>query len=241
MKRHNQPASGLLGIVTLILLGFLSGCDALNPVVILPTITVPVPYTPRPTLPATPVPPTGQILYQDQFDDPNSGWTTGDYDTGIYRYTDGYYSILANEKDLMEWGIMGGFFADAAIEVDVLPVYLPKDNNNAFGVLCRAQPDGDGYAFRISGDGYYSIYRVTGDDFTPLVDWTESSVILQGGQSNHLKVVCNQMELLFLVNGTIIASVEDATFDRGDVGLIATTYEDDPTEIFYDNLKVTQP
>ncbi len=74
-----------------------------------------------------------------------------------------------------------------------------------------------------------------------LVDFTESNAIRQGSASNHIRAVCNGSKLSLTVNGVLLAEVEDSEFTSGDIALTATSYEDTPTEVRFDNLVVTAP
>ena len=93
----------------------------------------------------------------------------------------------------------------------------------------------------ISGDGYYSIQIVVEGDWNPLVEWTTSGVIRQGDATNHIRAVCDGTHLALIVNGELLAEVEDTTYTEGDIALTATTLEDEPTEVHFDNLVVYTP
>lgn len=200
------------------------------------------PTQPPPPLTRPPVQPGGgDILFRDDFEDPNSGWEIGDYDAGSVGYVDGYYFVRSVERGKTMWGAALQNFTDVVIDVDAIQVLAPPNDNNDYGVVCRLQPNGDGYYLVISGDGYYAIYRAVEGEFEPLVDFAPSDVIWQGNATNHLRVICRGTYLALLVNGELVAKTDDATFAGGDVGLTATTYEDEPTEVRFDNLVVRAP
>ena len=187
--------------------------------------------------------PSGIVLLQDDFSNPNSGWSTGDYENGSIAYAGGAYVIRGESEDIMIWGTPGGSFTDVVIDVDATQVLGPPNNNNAYGIFCRVQPGdtGDGYAFLISGDGYYSIQRIVGGDYEALVQWTPSDVVRQGNVSNHIRAICDGTYLGLVVNGQLVAEANDGTYTSGDVGLVAGSGEPEPTEIHFDNLVVTAP
>jgi len=187
--------------------------------------------------------PSGTVLLQDDFSDPNSGWETGDYDGGSLRYAGGAYAVVSTQEGRMMWGVANRNFADLVIDVDATQIVAPSNDNNGYGVFCRVQPGstGDGYALLISGDGYYTIQRITNGDYEPLVDWTTSGAIRQGNATNHIRAVCNGTYLALSVNGVLLAEANDATYASGDIALVAGTLETEPTEIHFDNLVVTVP
>ncbi|MGA9190521.1 MAG: LamG-like jellyroll fold domain-containing protein [Anaerolineales bacterium] len=184
---------------------------------------------------------SGQIIYQDNFDDQGSGWEIGSYDHGQVGYQSGRYIVTSDGNGATMWGVANQLLSDVDIEVDTAQVTAPSNDNNDYGVMCRAQDNGDGYYLLISGDGNYSILLGNGDSYDPLVDWQESSAIHTGNAANHLRAVCNGSSFDLYVNGQHLASAEDDTFSSGDLALTATSYESDGTEIHFDNLTVRQP
>ncbi len=186
---------------------------------------------------------TQQVLFQDNFSDPKSGWEVGDYDTGKVGYGDGYYYVISYGGSKTMWGVANRSFTDVVIDVDATQVSGPANNNTDYGVICRtADPEsGKGYYLLISGDGYYAIAKGTEEGFDWLVDFTESGVIRQGNVSNHICAVCHGSKLSLTVNDVLLVEVEDAEFTSGDIALTATSYEDTPTEVRFDNLVVTAP
>jgi hypothetical protein len=190
---------------------------------------------------ASPTATPANILFQDDFSGPESGWEVGDYEGGSVGYTDGAYFVTSTQKEVMMWGVANRSFDNIIIEVDATQVSADPDSNNAYGVVCREQGDGDGYYLRVSGDGFYSIAKAEGQEFVELVDWTESGAIKKGNATNHIRAVCNGSTLELSVNGQQVATAEDSVFATGDVAFSATTYEEEVTKIHFDNLVVAQP
>ena len=103
--------------------------------------------TPPPPLeegtPPPPPPPPG-ALFEDDFSDTSSGWEVGDYEGGSVGYQDGVYFVRGEESGSVMWGVANRSFDDLIIDVDATQVLAPANNNNAYGVKCREQPDGGG-------------------------------------------------------------------------------------------------
>jgi serine/threonine-protein kinase len=198
-----------------------------------------------PTLPSvvtvTTVPQVGSVLLEEDFENPASGWEIGDYDTGSVGYNAGVYVVTALGNSETMWGTAGRSFDDVIIEVDTTQVSAGPKNDNDYGVVCREQGNGDGYHMLISGDGYYAIVKAEAGSFTWLVDWAESDAVRQGDATNRIRAVCDGPALTLFANGQRLATAEDTTFARGDIALTATSYEDAPTEIHFDNLTVYGP
>jgi hypothetical protein len=217
-----------------------------------PTITPTPPPTHTPTTAPTRTPaatPTEMgLLFEDDFSDPASGWRV-DQDAGgngSYTYEGGVYAVTALSSGTQMWGYANRSFGDVVITVDATQVSAPANDNNGYGVGCRIQDDGAGYYLRISGDGYYGAHRVTYDTqgeemFTVLVEWTTTDAINLGNAANRIEATCAGSQLSLTVNGQIVLIAEDDTFAEGDIALTATTYEDEPTTIHFDNVVVREP
>jgi len=197
---------------------------------------------PEPTATMEPTPPTPPALpFEDDFSNPGSGWEVGDYSDGSVGYRDGVYFVIAREKNDTLEGHANRSFDNLVIEVDARQVSAGPTDNNDYGVVCRRQANGDEYSMLISGDGFYSIQKEVGGEFESLVEWESSDAIRQGNATNHIRAVCDGSTLQLFVNGELLAEATDSTLSEGDIGLTATTYEDQPTEIHFDNLKAYAP
>jgi hypothetical protein len=180
------------------------------------------------------------VVLQDGFSDPQSGWEVFDDDLGSSGYEMGGYLVEARQKAETMWGVAGKTFEDIRIDVDARMITAPENGNNAFGVDCRIQPNGDGYSFHISSDGWFAIVKFVDEEAIEIVEWTESSAILLGDEINHLTATCQGNQLTFLVNDVEVAQVQDDTYSSGDISLSATTFEEESTSILFDDVIVLQ-
>ena len=90
------------------------------------------------------------------------------------------------------------------IEVDA--EQLSPNSDSGYGVSCRSNPEynGNGYYFQISGAGFYRIVALVDGEYMNLVDWTETDVVNQGQDSNHIVIVCLGDYLAMYVNGELV-------------------------------------
>jgi hypothetical protein len=183
----------------------------------------------------------GEIVFQDDFSDPESGWVRASTPKGEADYSDGAYRILVNTTDLDIWSHPGQTINDLRIEVDAFKV--GGDRNNRFGLICRMADTESFYTFIISSDGYYGIGKVKGSQYTLIgMDALQPSEAIELGSAlNHIQAECIGNSLSLTVNGELLAQVQDSEFSAGDVGLIAGTYSIPGTDIRFDNFIVTQP
>ncbi len=181
------------------------------------------------------------VLFQDDFSDPSSGWDRVSEAEGITDYYDGVYRIFVNTINQDVFSNPGLSFSDVRIEVDTAKVGGSDDND--FGVVCRFQDLDNFYFFIISSDGYYGIGKVfegvqtlIGGEFM-----LPSEVIRQGDTTNHMRADCIGSRLSLYINDEYLAQYEDQDLVTGDVGLMAGTIVSPGTDIHFDNFKVLKP
>ena len=118
---------------------------------------------------------------------------------------------------------------------------LATDNpNRGYGVACRTQPDGAGYWFLVSRDGYAAILlSATDGSLVNLAEWRFSAVIRAGANArNVIRAVCDGDRLTLIVNGTQLVSVTDATFAQGTSAVIVSGSSTDlgPTNVIFESV-----
>jgi hypothetical protein len=182
-------------------------------------------------------------LFQDDFENPGSGWGTDERDGFDRGYDEGVYFFDLRASNWLAWAYPGNNFDNVSVEVDARVASGAGDGH--YGVLCRYEDAESFYYFAISADGYYAIFRrdesgleiLTGDGSGML----PSSHIKTGKQVNHVLGVCDGEELSLYVNGQWLTSVTDETYTQGDVGVGASSGPDGATRIVFDNFVVTAP
>lgn len=186
------------------------------------------------------LPPSGSVLFQDDFAQATTGWDRFQVGEGIMDYDAGGYRILVNALQTNFWATPRKSFSDARIEVDTGKLAGPDENR--IGLICRYN-DGDYYFFIITSDGFYAIGLFKDGQASLLgqAEMTSSTSINQGLAVNHLRADCTGNTLTFYVNGFQIAQAQDATLASGEVGLLAGTFETSGVDIVFDNFVVLQP
>jgi hypothetical protein len=228
------------------------------PIPVMPATQAPAtmaPATMSPaTLPAVTQPPVGSggsssaLPFTDDFIDPNSGWEVGSMSDGSFGYGNGYYFVKATTNGTNMYGAAAlSNIQNVEINVDAAQFSAPDNNNTGYGVICRLQTDGsdDGYYFRISGDGYYSVIAHYNDTFNSLLTgdtWQDAPSVNQGNVSNHIDVTCNGNQLTMVVNGTTVFTGMDDHFSSGGMALLGAVYEDNSTaEFHFTSFSATNP
>lgn len=180
----------------------------------------------------------GDLLLEESFSDPLAWEQYADPSIQVDgRIVDGVYRIRASDGGFL-WALNATLHTDVVIEVET--EQLSDYRDNAYGVMCRADPDldGDGYYFFISGDGYYTIRRGQGDIVSDLIQWTGSSAIRTGQARNRMRVVCVGAYLALFVNDVFIAEYRDSLYSRGVTGLTAAVPDGGEVVVQFDNLLI---
>ncbi|PWB52066.1 MAG: hypothetical protein C3F13_12375 [Anaerolineales bacterium] len=194
--------------------------------------------------PILPIKPTRvpEIIFEDDFSNPDSGWGEYSDDYGSNSYSNGSYSIYVEQLDYCIWDTLGRSFSDIAIEVDVQKVRGPETNE--YGVICRLKDNDNFYYAGITSDGYYGFGKMLDGEWADLGkhEWDFNDQVIDTVDGvNHLKFTCDYSEMLEEVNGTHLAYASDPDFRSGDIGLYVCAYDEGGVEVLFDNLKVTTP
>jgi hypothetical protein len=226
---------------SMLLLTTMFACSSLSTLEATPT---PVPTStplPSPTLIPTPSPTPYPILFEDgEFTNSCVVESTNDVERFVEN---GQFNMRVLTPLFVAWTKCTQVeYTDFIMEVDATQVSGP--DNNTYGIIFRYGLDAkEFYAFLISGDGFY-VFTVDGadrDEPELLVNWTESSAIKQGAQTNHIKVMAVGGNMKYYVNDQFLGEVQDSRFSTGIVGFFAGTLEEGGVQVSFDNLKISQP
>lgn len=182
---------------------------------------------------------SGDIIYQEEFEDNTTGWDRISNINGIMDYDGGGYRILIQQPGFNLWSTPEKNFNDVRVEADVTKLNGPDENRT--GLMCRYQ-NGDYYFFIISSDGFYAVGKFIGGN-TLLLGQTgmQPSGVIQINGINHLRADCIGNTLSFYVNFNEVAVVQDTDFPSGDVGLLAGAFSQPGVDVLFDHFVVIQP
>ena len=192
-----------------------------------------------PSIPVVPPANSGDILFQEEFENNTTGWDRISNDNGIMDYDGGGYRMLVQQPGYNLWSTPEKNFVDVRVEADVFRLNGPAENRA--GLMCRYQ-NGDYYFFVISNDGFYAIGKFIGGQ-TLLLGQTsmQSSEFIQTEAVNHLRADCIGDTLTFYINYNQVAAVQDTDFPNGDVGLLAGAFSEAGVDVLFDHFVVVQP
>jgi hypothetical protein len=180
-------------------------------------------------------------LLTDDFSKPDSGWSTFSTENASAQYANGEYVIEVLRETWFSWGNAGKRDLSNA-HVEVTAKNFSKTDDVVFGILCAYQDKAHYYYLGIDWTGSYVIARLNGDAEVFLTNnnrWARSDDIPRKAAAYRLGADCGNGVLTLYVDGKQIASVKDATFAKGDVGLFVSTQKTKDVEVRFDDFVVT--
>lgn len=175
---------------------------------------------PAATATATP----SNVVFQDSFNDPSSGWSNDShctYGSGGYHIKDGYICFAP-----------AGDFADATITATAKQVSGSK--LAPYGIAFRIGSQ-TYYEFDIDSNGKWTLGKCGSSDCTTLVDYTANAAIHPGlNVTNTLSVAMQGSHFVFSVNGAHVGDITDSSYSSGKVGITASQ----GIEVVYSNFQI---
>jgi uncharacterized RDD family membrane protein YckC len=191
----------------------------------------------------------GQVLLQDSFSDPASGWGGKVFVEGETGYADGAFRILVKDERLQIWSDIVLEPAHPSLRLDVDATQLAGGSGDLVGARCYtdiAANVGYGVAIAPAEQGY-AVFAFEGGDYRLLESSGEAvSAVRPIREENQLRVEClaspdGSTVLTLAVNGETLVRAEDETggheFDG--FGLLVDTTEGG-AEALFDDVVVTE-
>lgn len=203
-----------------------------------PTLSLFTTQPPPPTAPPSqPIAPQA-ILFEDNFDDPNSGWDITHDDEGFTDYVNGEYVIRVEPDKYIRWA--NPLLSFEVVAIDVIVRLSDGTKDNALGIIC-AYEDIDNFKVGVvSSDGYFGFQEYINGEFEYIQNDSlqTSSALPTDGQTMKITLECVEDRMTLFVNGTFIGEVKGVNLPAGDVGLWAETFESGFTELAFDDFMV---
>jgi hypothetical protein len=164
----------------------------------------------------------GDTEAEYHFDTSQSSWDTFRLpdDAAFFAVTDGALtgSVVGDRGYI--WSLNKPQYSDTSIKATLQQT--KGSSGNGFGVMCRADKDGNGYYFVLSSAGQFAILKAEPGTPDPiqLVKWQSSGAVKQGNEINSIEAICLDDYLSFTVNGVFIAEVRDSSFQSGETGVV---------------------
>ncbi len=189
-------------------------------------------------LPEAELPAGGEVIFQDDFSDEESGWPQENYIDESHYYQNGRYYIKVNSENKYRPITIGENLRDMTIQIDAR--VEQSSGSGDFGVICRYQDDNNLYMFGITQDAHYAIYKVVSAEWYPLIEYTYSDMLVNLKEAR-FNVACIGDTLRFAVNGKLLGEVSDQSIRSGDYGFFAGTFDSGGNLVSFDNVIVSRP
>ena len=181
-------------------------------------------------------PETWPIVYQDDFEDPSSGWAVEETEQAATAYVDGTYEIAIRKAYALATNCVPKMdFLDFTLDVDVR---VQTESSGYLGVIYRRANWNNYYMFAISNYGNYMLGMMKDGNLTTLVDWTDISKSFRKEEVNHLRLIAQGDTFSFFLNGEFLVKYTDSTLQGGGVCLAASAFAEPGLAIRFDNLVI---
>jgi hypothetical protein len=249
MKRRNSSRSNWMMSTAFLIIFTITGCAAQPPAPTLPpapsateAASSPTEVSVEPTATSQPVT-DANVLYQDDFTNPSTGWTEDQFDNYFVGYHEPeYYHIEISSPNYKAPIIVEPekrSFSDGTIELQV------------FTNSGKTAPEGDfryGLVFRRSGDQYYAFtisqrtkkwyfLKSSPTGLEVLKEGTEGS-IRDLDVDDVLRVDAQGSSFFFHVNDHLIDEVNDSAYASGEVGFYVESFDSPSTHIHFNTLTI---
>ena len=186
---------------------------------------------------------SGAIL-EDNFEG-DSNWGTGTDSDSSVEYSNGGLNMQIFTQNYFVWSTPNDEdYENVHIEVTVLN--NGTDSTTAFGILCHQQTVTDSfYYFAVTPGGEYAIAKAAiaqNDVFLTNNDqWAQSDTIAKDASSYRVGADCGNGSLTFYVDGQQVASVSDASYVNGGVGVLTWSGEEaSSANVTFDDFVMTK-
>ena len=199
-----------------------------------------------------------KVIFEDDFSNPSTGWSTLSDSDGNLQYIKGGYLITCNNSKFTIQGYNESIpeIADCVIEVAVTPTVL-SSNTAICGVKFRRQDDDNQYNFVMCPSlQMWGLYQGIAKKSTALREIAISNdLVLKFPNSNSVKIICQNKTISLFLNDKSLGVYNGSLNSKGKITLYATyvdlsnsTYSlyslpalKAKGEFIFDNFKVSVP
>jgi len=171
----------------------------------------------------SPSPSPSNVIFQDDFTNPNGGWPTLKDPQGRYElgYLPGEYRIAIAAANYLALVTNTTVAAQTDVQIEVDTTRFGPPTNILYGLACRNSASG-AYLGLIAIDGSVAIFKV-GTGGSTILSIGQSAAVKPGEQTNRVRFDCVGSNLTLYVNGTMVASAQDSTYGNGRFAVVGFT------------------
>lgn len=198
---------------------------------------------------AKPPEPKGTLVYEDDFSDAaNSDFEDNLRATDFSRgfHAPGVYHLkLAKPEAATYWTLLPGHsYGESSLVLDVWDDSDTLQGDVSLGVVFRARDNTHFYSIFLNPrKGQYTVRKLNGSQWTDIVPVTASPLIKRQTEVNQLRVDSSGDDFTIYVNGETLSTFSDASYAKGQIGLIFSNVDAVEPHMHFDNLSLytTEP
>jgi len=179
--------------------------------------------------------------FNDDFDDPSSGWYTGQFSTGGMAYEGGAFAIWCTEPSqyFFSWAPISERLT-GAFQVETVARKREGQDDATYGIIIGTD-DFNHYSFLVTADGWFAVNLLQNGTWQANpIDWQQTPAVKQGTESNSLRLSIEGGLATFSVNGEVVGSVELALAEPYLVGVHGESFETAPIKIRFLSFTVSE-
>ena len=182
--------------------------------------------------------PEGELILFDEFVNNANNWSLGELPGAFVDIYEGQLTIDLFMENYLVYSTLPDMYDNVGLGVDISVLNPAYDGD--FGFVCGYQDENNFVGFEISEDGFYTIWAYEDDQYTSLVDWTNTDQIPNEGPYS-LIAYCGSDFLALGLNDILLAETVYENYQPGLVGLVAGTFENPELSVGFDNFLIMQP
>jgi hypothetical protein len=158
------------------------------------------------------------------------------------------FGSLVNGKYTWDVDAIGGFVWRSSSPLDKLSDFYISvlgrlvsgpPETSCYGLRFRGDGD-DYYIFRICDDQTFDVNVYFGGEWTTLIDWSDSTLIVPDA-ANRLTIVAQGAHFQFYINDQIVGEVDDTHIASGFAGVMMSGAADTVFSVEFDDFEVRAP
>lgn len=169
----------------------------------------------------------------DSFENPDSGWPILNNTNYELNYVNGTYQMRIKQPIIALAGAPFPSVTDFFIQTSARwTTTNGAQTDGLYGLIFGANATlEDYYTFYVwldhpDLDTAYTLRQVEGSTVTPLINWTKTTALLKGTNTNHLTVIKQGNDIDLIINDTTVATYQEPTFSTpGFVGLLTANLD----------------
>lgn len=178
----------------------------------------------------------GDATFSEGFRTDSGLWSLETDETVSFAIEGRELAIEVVTTNWMGWSLLSEpHAADLLIEADMGLIEGPASAE--YGIVFR-YVDGDNFYFTaLTGLGTWGMWRLVDNEWTTLIDWSESDAIdTSEGAVNRLAVLAEGDLISVLINDESVGQVRDDAPAAGALGLAVGTFDESGARVFFDDV-----